>query len=230
MATYIEIQNRVKVNIIDLPTPVQTAVPRLVNRAKKMLQRKHNFLVMKAVHTFNTVAAPTISSTTMPSDFKSFRDKMFWTPETGRPVEIARAPTLSAVNRRFDADDEGSPQLLLETLAETTGVSTWNIYPLSDTNSDYADGEYRITIPYWKYLADFSLDADTDFFSTNADDFIEFMATAEGFRMDWDMDQYDQWKSDAMIEYGQVLRDEKLRTLSGFDTLVPHPDYYEPQL
>lgn len=231
MATFLELQERVEANVIDLPTPVQNAVPRLINKAMKKLQRKHNFQVMKTVSNTNLTTIATRALMVVPSDWKEWRGKPWMVDEeTGRMTQLAIAPDNEQMRVLFDSTDDGPPQYLQIAQEDDTGVGNVNVWPLPDGNSDYADGEYRIFLPYWRFLPDLSADGDSNWFTVNADDYLEYSATSEGFRMDWDKAQADSWRTDAMIEYADVVRTDKMKALSGVDALVPHPDYYQARV
>lgn len=231
MATFLELQDRVEANVIDLPTPVLNAVPRLINKAMKKLQRKHNFQVMKTLSGPNLTTVDTRVLMTVPSDWKEWRDKPYMLDDTnGRKQFLSIGPNRTELLTLYDNTDDGPPVYILEAEQDDTGAGSFEVWPLPDGNADFSDGEYRIYLPYWRFLPELSADADTNWFTVNADDYLEYSATSEGFRMDWDKEQADSWRQDAMLEYGDVLRIDKMKALAGVDALVPHLDYYDPRV
>ena len=96
------------------------------------------------------------------------------------------------------------------------------MYPLPDGLRDYSDGDYRVTVPYWRYLAALSGDSDTNWFTVNAIPWILSRATAEAFALNWDLAREAQWLAKAAVARGIVVNLDKRIWLGGFDTLVPH--------
>jgi hypothetical protein len=92
LGTFLEIQTRVEGAIIDLPTHVETSVPRLVNFAYRELQDAHNFWIMRATQAYTTTV-DTRSLGATPSDFKEFRDKpYFLMDDDGKVKTIETSP------------------------------------------------------------------------------------------------------------------------------------------
>jgi len=240
MATYGAIQTRVQQIIIDLPSSVTAQVPTLVKEAVRSLQVKHNFKVMEALSSFTT-AADTRVLGSMPSNFKEFRGKPYELTGKGRhrPLDIATDRSVaeglwgSSSAEAEDAELAGAPRLIL--LAEPSdehAAASYEIYPRSDSNSDWEDssaGEYRIRIPYWKYLTELSADADYNWFTTNADTFIVWRAAAEGFFNNWDEERGTLWTQKASTEFQEVLRRDKQFRLSGVQTLIANPNAALPR-
>jgi len=232
LATYSEIQDRVERRLIDLPAAVLAEVPDLVNKAHREIQRRHNFKVMRATQSNTTLVDTRTLVTAIPSDFKQLRSKPWFVSNEGFRKEIGIAPDELALAREFETDDDGEPEFILEPACDddTCVSEKWEVWPLPDGNSDYDDGEYRLVIPYWKYLPAYSADADSDWFSVNADWYITFKATAEGFFVDWDEQRGAFWEQKATNELSQLILASKHDILAPIDTLVPHRGAHAPQL
>lgn len=231
MAAYSDLQNRVKLYLIDTPTAIQSEVPLLVNEAITKLQAKHNFQVMKASVSFTTTAATRVLGA-VPANFKELRERPYYTEELGMTRWVNFAPNEAAANAYRATNDEGAPEFILEGLQNEMGVGNWEIYPLSDTNSDYTDGEYRITVPYWKYVAPLSNPADQNWF-TNFDPCIQWIictAVSKGFYINEDEGRAQTWELMATKEWNDVLLIDKRKALAGFDTLVPYPGARSPRV
>jgi hypothetical protein len=215
--TYLELQTAVLTALIDTPTMVQDAVPRLVNQAIKELQQRFNFRVMQANEEYLTVGSSrTLSPAGMPDDFKEFRKRAFYTEFLGGNREIDILSDRASILRRWNTDDIGDPhQLLLD-------AGTLEVWPLPDGVSDYVDGQYRITMPYWKYIPDLQADGDTNWFTLNAVQYIINWATSEGFALDWDEKRSGWWRDRADKEALRVILTGKKEFYSQSDTLVPH--------
>ena len=221
--TYQELQDEVETNIIDLPAAVLAKVPTYVLRAVKTLQTKHNFKVMETEQTYNTVLS-TRSIGSVPSNFKEWRLDPFFLDDEGVWRKIILAPNVSAIRQsHIDDEDIGYPLFLLESDASNdANASTLLVYPLPDGNSDFDDGEYRIYVPYVKYLTALSAGGDSNWFTINADEYIINLATSYGFAADWDEQRMGIWAQLAENKFKEIVKRDKLYRLSGVDTLVPH--------
>lgn len=226
MATFLELKERVKRRLIDLPAAVLTEVPDLVNKGLRELQRRHNFQVMEALQATTTLVSTRAMVGVVPTDFKELRDRPFTTDDTGYNRELVIAPSRNALIRNWEADDEGAPTALLR----SEGGTSWDVWPLPDGNSDYTNGEYRISIPYWKYLPKLVADGDTNWFTTEGEWFIVALATAEGFWLDWDEERATVWEQRGASQLAQIILADKHQRLGGMDTFVPYKDAHAPQL
>lgn len=237
MATYAELQTRVLTRLIDTPTSVQTEVPTLVLEAIKLLQEKHNFKVMEAQTSTLTTTLNSTTLTSQPADFKEFRGQPYLVSYIGAPeADLDIEDYDSKVYRAFGnpagtVPNYGDPKVLL-TGAPTSeaGAVTWTVWPPSDGNSDYPDGEYRLIVPYWKFLTELSSDGSSNWFTVNAVEYIVNQATSEGFFLDWDEKRAAVWAQKAQMKYGDVIARDKRYRLSKLTTLVPHRGARGPRL
>lgn len=232
MATYSEIQTRVTRRVIDLPAAVTAEVPALVNEAIRKLERMHNFRVMRATVDFTTTEG-TRSVGTLPLNWKEWRDEPYYTEDLGRIRELGVAESANEVKLAFGVDeiDDGEPEvILISDPSDEAGAMTVHVYPLPDGNSDYSDGEYRLTLPYWKFLADLSGSGDTNWFTVNADDYIYRQATADAFALNWDREKSDWWQERADAKANEVILTAKKQATAGTDVLVMHKGARGPHL
>lgn len=223
--TYEELQDEVQRNVIDLPTAVQEGVPNYINRALKTLQGKYNFKVMEAEADYVTdVGVRLLDPSTMPTRFKDFRLEPFAIMDDGTFWELNMAPNRTALRRMWGDEDEGAPRTLF--MAEPTStddfVGSLEVWPLPDGNSDYDDGEYRISFPYWAYVAPLSNNTDTNWFTTNCEEYLIFQATAEAFFVDWDESRAAVWTQRAGVKYEEAKMLDKRSRLTGTRELIPH--------
>lgn len=226
MATYSELQTRIERRVIDLPSAVTTEIPLLINEALKELQEEHNFKVMEAIGGPYTTTLDTRTLVTIPSTFKEYRGNPYYVENTGYKValDMATVPNIQSALDAFQTEDDGEPLLLLESSPTDTGSRSWEVYPLPDGLSDYDDGEYRIYVPYWRYLPDLSADGDTNWFTVNAREYVIARATAEAFALDWDVEHQTEWLQKAAQYKQRVIKLDKRYWVSGVKTLVPHFD------
>lgn len=234
MATFTELQTRVGQIVIDLPATVTAQLPTLVNEAIRELQRTHNFKVMEATtSTFTTTSATELLGA-CPSDFKQFRGKPIMINAQGDIERLEIAADQAEAWGYFgtsvggEADTAtliGRPRVIYRTEpTNEAGATNFNVGPLPDQLSLYTNGNYRIRVPYWKYLATLSAGSSTNWFTVNADDFIVWQAAAEAFADDHDMEQSVLWAQKAQKKYAEIVLEDKLSRLSPAGNLIPQPD------
>lgn len=223
MATYSELQTRVSRRLIDAPASLTAEVPKLVNEAYRTAQKLHNFWIMKTSITLPTVSSPaTRVLAAVPSNFKEYRKHPYRTSEFGGPYKMAVLPSRQAALANVGEDSEGPPSYILETEPDDTGVSNWEVWPLPEGGSDYSDGEYRVVVPYWRYLPLLVAGSDASWLTDFGEEWIVAKATAMGFAVDWDADNTVIWESLATKKWKEILQADMTKQLSGMDTLVPY--------
>lgn len=227
MATFTDIQNRVKTRLIDLPAATLAEVPSLVNQAMRELQSRHNFWIMQKNMAANTTAATRTLAAT-PSDFKEFRLEPFYTENTGYIVPMDTAKSRREINSIYETDDTGPPSYILRgEPSDDAGASSLEVWPLSDGQSDYSAapaGEYRVTMPYWRYLPALAGGGDTNWFTAHpiGELYLINAATALGFMVNWDVSKETEWLSLADRQYTLLVAEDKKLWFSGQDTFTPH--------
>jgi hypothetical protein len=218
--TYGTIQANVLRNLIDTPPSVAAAVPSLVNNAIRIIEKLHNYKIMEAVMTPMTTTPLTRVLGTTPANWKEWRDRPYWLPFLDRrPERMGWAASRSDLYRDWTDQDVGSPlSLLLGEPTDELGTMSIEVWPLSDSVSDYVDGEYRINVPYWKYVADLVNPGDNNWFTNNGQFAIEFAATAEGFSIDWDEQRMAVWQQKAQQQAALLQNTDKMQRLDGYGT------------
>ncbi len=244
MPTFQTLQDRVDRRIIDLPASVTAEVPDLLNKAMRTLQEMHNFKVMEkeTAQLTTTVAVRTLSAV-VASDLKEMRGLPYLVKNDGSTRDLLFAANRAAVLDVFtfdDANEKGEPKLILDPEpTDVAGARTWEVYPYPDGLSDYSDGEYRIVLPYWKYLPALSDGTDENWFTSNAEWYLVFLATAEGFYLDWDEARAQMWEARAgdfapdgraVGEFRKVIKQDKLARLGSVRQLAIHRDVFAPQI
>jgi hypothetical protein len=131
----------------------------------------------------------------------------------------------------FNTLDTGRPWVLIDGEAPADdGTRQWDIYPIPDGNSDYVDGEYRIKVPYWRYLPALVADGATNWFTENAEEYLVNKATAEAFALDWDENRMAIWEAKADIRYKEAVKQDKLYRVSAVRDFVPMKSGNDPRL
>lgn len=222
---YLDLQNAVYDALIDGPTIVKNAVPRLINQAIRELEDRFKFKDMEANFSYVTTAnSVTLSPATMPSDFKHWRGKPFYIEFLGGSREISVAPNRQSLMRRWNVGDIGAPR---HWLVDGGAVEVW---PASDNASDYSDGQYRITLPYWKYFPDLVNPTDSNWFTLNTQQYIINWTMWHAFLIDWDEKRASTWKAEAEDQSRRAILAGKKRYLSEAGSMVPLQGALEPPM
>lgn len=217
---YGELKTEVLTHVIDTPTSVQTLVPNMVKRAVRKLQQKHNFKVMEAEISFITTPLNRTLGD-RPTDWKQARGNPYIIEFNGRLVDMSWLASRSDAQFRWGTNsqfDYGRPQGLFE----DDLPQVFTVYPFPDALSDYTDGNYRVTVPYWKYLGNLIADGDSNWFTDNADEWIVYQAVSDAFYTNEDEQRAQVWAQRAKTQYADVLLLDKDRRLAETQTLVPH--------
>lgn len=220
--TFLEIKTEVEGNIIDLPAFVTNSVPALVNAALVDIQVDHNFKVMEATLEDQLT---TVSDTTLvaaPDRFKEFRGRPYYVQNTGDVRYLDYSPDKSSVLTLFPRDKTDRPRVLtLSDPIDENLAMNLEVYPIPDGLSDYLDGEYRITIPYWRYVTPLASDSAVNWFTANADRYLVERATSLGFAKDHNYEAMALWAETAEKWRLKAIKRDKLLRLSGVETLIP---------
>ncbi len=244
MATFQTIQDRVATRVIDLPAAVAAEVPDLINKAMRTLQELHNFRVMETeTAQLTTTIATRPLSAAVPTALKEFRGRPYLVKNDGATLDLLLAPNRAAALDAFslnDPNDKGEPKLLLDPEpTDDTGARTLEVFPFPDGLSDWTGGEYRIVVPYWRFLTALNLGTDENWFTSNAEWYLTFQAPGEAFFLDWDEPRGQLWMTRAgdfapdgraVGEFKQVLKLDKLARLSTVRQMAIHTDVWAPQL
>jgi hypothetical protein len=241
LGNYAELQTRVNRRVIDLPSAVVAEVPQLVNVALTKLQEKHNFRVMESeLAAFTSVGThPLLQSVggatiTIPSspaiNFKEWRgEPWFLNYIEGSPRFMSWAASREAVWGMFVQGgavtfDQSYPQVIVEEPGDDNNNRTLSVYPIPDGASDWPDGEYRITLPYYRYLAPLVNSGDSNWLTNqpSGEEFIIRWATAEAHALNWDFQKYGVLAAQAEIHYKDVVTADKRYRLGPVREFVPH--------
>ena len=210
MVDFPTIQTRVNRRVIDLPTAVVAEVPDLVNKAIRKAGERHNFRIMEAESAMTTVVE-TRKLGDIPSDWKEKR---------GRPyLRQGQDGVLGTVLFHWSADkedmikrynlddpvDSGEPRFIL--LAEA-GTELW-VFPFPGGESNWTDGEHRVVMPYYKFLAALT-GSETNWFTDNMEDYVVFWAVGQAFMMNWAPEQAAQLFTLASREFDIGKRMDKM--------------------
>lgn len=246
--TYLELQNRTITRIIDLPSAVLSEVPQLINEAMHELQSRHTFKVMEtelyAYTQYNNrtlqIGAPytgqpslfpwpsnaIVSPLATPVNLKELRDRPIYVRYNDGSVRFMTvAGTRTDIYGTFTEGDNGFPSVLLDSApTDNTNDKLLNVYPLPDGQSDWPDGEYRILIPYYRYLPNLVNSGDNNWLTNNThgERFIVHWATAEGFSLDWDTQNEQKWKAKAELELKFCVMEDKKYRLGPVNELAVH--------
>jgi hypothetical protein len=190
---------------------------------------KHDFKVCEAQSSVYSTASVTRVLAATPTDFHKFRGLPQLLNADGSFWELGLSADRAAVEREFgstaggEADTavlSGRPRVILQSEpSDELGTTSLEVYPLPDALSLYANGNYRIRIPYWKFLTALSASSDTNWFTLNAEEWIAWEAAAEGFFLNWDEERATLWKQKAKGALVDVVNRDKRLRISGLQTM-----------
>jgi hypothetical protein len=126
----------------------------------------------------------------------------------------------------------GTPRVIYqsEPTDETLGTRNFLMAPLPNQNSLYTDGNYRIFIPYWKYLALLSASGDQNWFTVNAEEWLTYQAASLAFLANEDEQAAAAWAQVAASKYQDVLSTDKdSRVADAGEVLIPRRDADRPK-
>jgi hypothetical protein len=233
MATFATLKTRVQARLIDVTPTITTEIGELVNAAIRHAEDNYNYRIMKAETALTTTSGDhrlPASSTSIPTDWKESRaDPYLRRGEAGidgtkRIDWAASEEEMVKLYSKDDPNDKGQPGFIFEKFEE----DIFEVYPFPDGQSQWTDGEYRVVIPYWKYLPDLSADNDTNWFTINMDQFIKSQATAEGFLLNWDEERAALHFALADAKRRLAERQEARAKLPRNLTLIPKRDVNAP--
>ena len=207
MATFIEIQNRVTRRLIDTNASITTEVPGLVNRALRIIQELHNFKIMEEQVEYTTTFETRLLNA-QPTDWKESRLSPYIRQWDGASTPIQWLPSIQEAVKRYAIDDTNDKAMPEHVLWDGDS-SSFHIYPFPDNQSNFTGGDWRVNIPYWKYLPELSADGDTNWFTLNADWWLTFLAVAEGFWLNWDEERAQFWEARAGLEFAKMKKINK---------------------
>lgn len=220
-----EIEERVKSYILDLPEETDELVPDWINQAVREAEDRYNFRHMEATIQVQTVVG--VRELTAPnSRYKAQRADPFLLYKNGSTREIDWAPSQSDMLRQFPEASEdptrgaGAPQFLLEVYDEYESAYELHVYPLPDGNSDWANGEYRVRVPYWRYSVDLVDGGDTNFFTLNAPFYLIYRATSLGCEFNRDEQRGQYYLGKAEGEYQRIVGSAKRAKVGRRDELT----------
>lgn len=203
-----EIKAKVRDYLVDLPAETSALVADWVNHALRVAQDRHNFRAMEAQADYVTVAGAR-KLADKPADWKEFRVLPWLEGPQGDTREIQWASSITDMMQGFGVSathDVGAPRALLETPTEI------HVYPLPSGTSLWPDGEFRISVPYWRYFPSMTGAADESFFTGALGWFLVFHATAEGMVFNREEERAAVFIGKAEQEFGRcVSMDRKSR-------------------
>lgn len=221
MATFGELQTTVTTLVIDPSPNVLALTPAFINSAIRKLQQKHNFKVMEASTTVTTTESQRILGA-RPADWKESRGKPYYLGDLDGFGEMDYVSQIGQAYAMYGDDpdlDFGVPRVLFE---DDTN-SQFLVFPYPDGLSSGPNGEYSVSIPYWRYLPALVNPGDTNWFTENATSWIEYYAASEAFYANQDDRRADTWRSRADREFSDILLTDKRRRLADIgSTIVPH--------
>lgn len=245
MANFSAIQARVQANLIDIPSSLAQFTGTWVNAAISVLQTMHSFQVQEAEGQYVTTSTPALGANQthvfgyIPADWKSKRGMPYYVRYIGSTRMLVWQAERQMMYRTWnptDVNQIGEPCDLLIGEPENaqvppTGGSpsnqltglTMEVYPFPDGSSDWSDGNYRINIPYYRYLPALVAATDSNWFTLDGiqAEYVSSYATWMGFMFNEDEQRAQAWKAMAV---GVQFDGSNEATLGGFGRMVVNAD------
>jgi hypothetical protein len=160
----IRLQRRLEPFLPDGDASVMRELILHINKAIRRAQEFYNFPGMALTWQVNTVTGVR-ALTGFPTLWKTSRGYPLLLDNTTSSFRELRWIKGDIDARRLYGNsttiDQGAPRHILL----TEGFTGAEVYPYPDGRSDYGDGQYRLYIPYYGYLADLTAKGDTNFFT-----------------------------------------------------------------
>lgn len=214
-----EIQDHVTGYLLDAVTSTNTLVPTLINKAIYDAERmKYNFQHMEEVLEATTVDGEQVLAG-RPALWKRSRMKPWIRRDDGERTELEWTDRQEAWRwyplTTVASTGHDTPEVVL---VDATQVL---LYPEPDDGSDWSDGDYRMSIPYYAYSADLSADDDTNWWTLNAPWYVIFQAVSEGMLRNRDEQRAGLYAGKARAEYQIAKRADTQSKTPERSTLIP---------
>ena len=225
MATFKQLQDRVKNRIIDLPDATVAEIPNFINEAIIDAENTHNFRIMEAsIEMVTTQGTHTLGDI---ASFKEMRARPWVRMFEGNQVQIEWAPSEDQINAYYARNDLtaiGRPESILQVDIDDDQTASFEVYPYADGLSNFPDDEYRVNLPYWKYLPRLVGDNDENWFTNNAEQFVVWAAAAKAFEFNEDDQRADRNLLKAQAELQKLVKVDKRSRLARNLVLTPRRD------
>lgn len=218
------LEARVQAIVQDLPTGVAARIVPEIQQAQLDLEDAHGFLAMEGEFEIVTVEdARTDAGYAQPADF--LRTRMDARPVrvsgTGSTTEIDWLVSYGDRARLYSDDplDKGAPRHLYERLSD------FEVFPYPDAlapgGSLFADGNWRLRVPYFKRLAALSAGGSSNWFSDNAEEYLVQRAAGRVLAFNRDHEESLLALANAKSEERRVIGEDKKRRLAKQRLLRP---------
>lgn len=198
-----QVVEKVENEILDLPPETQDSILDWVNQAVREAEDDHNFLHMESSQDYTTTEATRLIAT-KPADWKEAFDPPYLTANDGGTTEIDFAGSGSSMRRQYASNADGEPQFVLET---PTQLHAW---PLPDALSDYPDGDYRLTVPYYAYSDTLAISGTTtNWWTENYPWYLIYKAASYAFLSNYDSQKAAERGALAANLFAQAKRKDK---------------------
>ena len=201
-------------------------VPSLINIALRKLQtEEHNFKTMETLLQAVTVVGTRILAA-VPANWKEFNGRPWRIDDDeadgGTRISLAVAADRGDILPLIGNLEDGGPLALLLSEPNDEGAANIEVWPLPDGLSLFGDGEYRITVPYYRILPALVNPTDTNWFTTNAEEYLVSWATSEAFAIDWDEERVVFWAQKAATDKAAAIAADNRIRVAGMTNWVPH--------
>jgi len=221
MPTLSTLKTRVLTRLIDTPATVQAEVVQLLNDAIRLAEDTHDFQCMEYTAAYVT-SAGFASIGAKPADWKKARGKPYRQTDLGNQLQLATVEQPQQTIGVYNVDDVGAPRIIIE--SDPIGANntrTFLVQPIPDGFSDYTDGEYRIYVPYYRYLPDLG-ESDSNWFTDNGSLYLIAAATSAGFALNEDEQREALWAQKMQGHLQQLVSLDKRARVARVGSLFPN--------
>lgn len=197
---------RIVENQIDVVT---NAITTHVQRAQRSIEDRCAFKIQQATttYTWSSFAAFPV----LPSDYIAIRDRLFYQRRSTDKKYTFMAEVQNRSELGIHSESSGHPKYWEEFENEI------RVSPQSDDLGPGVGGAYTLIVPYWKRLSALTVDADTNYWSENMDDVLEFAAAGNVFAELRDpVAQF--WRAVAAARFEEILRQYKRSRIRSRET------------
>lgn len=199
MATLGQIRTRVRNLIIDDNAEVVSEIDAYVRKAQVEAEDRRGLRVLEASHT--EAVAEDGDTITKPADWNGIR--------TGPYLVSAEFPKLWLESLSFEQYVEMGDTLVAGAPSYYSDHTDATIYllPAADAVTE-SPFHYPVIVPYWKRLDVLTDDADTNWFTVDAEDYLVWRAGSLAFEFNRDFEPAAHYQQKSLGEYKRLRTNE----------------------
>lgn len=213
MATYQQIQNDVEGWLRDLPTSTLSAIPGLVNDALLDLQRYHGWRCMEKSTTFVTSGVVALGTIARFRGAHGQPYRISGLDGTRTPMDwLDSLQSLSDLYGTSALVVPGEPNHVYIAGVDDDNTASLEAWRPPDTLSDWNDGNYRIQVSYYQFVAPLAAPTDSNWFTTNCTEALRLLTLYRAHALNLDesrAQQYYQMAQQSLMDARKLERSSR---------------------